>query len=233
MSACSIGIGFDIDHTLCIDNRLERVAMLHLLDRIVDQGGRVLGSPAQEMEAIDVLLSEQREGIGNVDDAVRRFVTERGASDVETYVKAFRRIAVSMVDTFVVPDPYAKHVLQELAAEGIPLAVLSNGWNPLQHAKARRAGFEGNVLASAQLGVQKPRREAFEALSRELGLEPERCFYVGDDPKTDVAGAIGAGMQAVWLDIQQRTYPAGLPAPTHTVRALRDVPGLIRTAVGV
>jgi HAD superfamily hydrolase (TIGR01509 family) len=227
----SIAVGFDIDHTLCIDNHLERVAILHLLDRIVGEGGHVLGSPGEETAAVDALLAEQRDGRCTIDDAVRSFVTQRGAGDPETYVEAFRRMALSMVETFVVPDPYAKHVLHELSHAGIPTAVLSNGWNPLQHAKARRAGFTGTVLASAQIGAQKPRREAFEALVEALGVPPERAFYVGDDPKGDVVGAMSAGMQAVWLDAEHRDYPSDLPSPSHIVRALRDVPGLIRSVV--
>src|SRR5581483_7646762 len=35
------GVGFDIDHTIAIDNKLERVAFLRLLETIAGDGGRV------------------------------------------------------------------------------------------------------------------------------------------------------------------------------------------------
>ena len=223
----SCAVGFDIDHTLCIDNKLERVVFLRLLERIVEDGGAPLGGLASETERIDELLAWQRGGGATIEEAVRSFVRDRGARPDEAYVEGFKRMALAMAESFIVPDPFALRMLETLAAQGIPTAVLSNGWNPLQVAKARRAGFAGRVIASAELGVQKPHPAAFEALAQELGLPPERCFYVGDDPRTDMAGAIAAGFQAVWLDHEGRVYPADVPAPAHVIHALAEVPALV------
>jgi HAD superfamily hydrolase (TIGR01509 family) len=227
----NVGIGFDIDHTLAIDNKLERVAYLHLLDRLVVEGGHALGTLAQETERIDDLLAFQRGGGCSIEDAVRRFVRERGGKPHEDYVDGFKRLSLSMAETFIIPDPEAKPMIDELSRRGVPIGVLSNGWNPLQGVKARRAGFTGKILASADLGVQKPHPEAFQALARELGLEPEQCFYVGDDPKSDVMGAISAGFRAVWLDNEGKTYPPDLPPPHHVVHSLRAVLTLVSSKV--
>jgi len=225
------GVGFDIDHTLAIDNKLERVAYLHLLDRIVAEGGHALGTLARETELIDELLVFQRGGGCSIEEAVRRFVRERGGKPHEDYVDGFKRMALSMAETFIIPDPDAKPTIDELTRRGVPIGVLSNGWNPLQGVKARRAGFTGKILASADLGVQKPHPEAFEALAFELGLEPEQCFYVGDDPKSDMMGAISAGFRAVWLDNEGKSYPADLPPPHHVVHSLRGVLALVSPKV--
>ncbi len=224
-------VGFDIDHTLAIDNKLERVALLHLLDRIVAEGGHALGTLQHETEAIDALLAHQREGGSSIDDAVARFAKERGGRTPEAYAEGFRRLCLRMAETFIVADPEAKHTIDRLHARGVPIGVLSNGWNPLQTAKARRAGFMGTVLASGDIGARKPEPEAFAALCRSLGVEPEQCFYVGDDPAADVMGAMRAGLQAVWLDNEGRRYPADLPPPHHTIRSLRDVLDLVPAAV--
>jgi len=225
-----VGVGFDIDHTLCIDNKLERVALLHVLERVVNDGGHALGTLQQEIEHIDGLLSFQRGGGCSVDDAVLRFVTERGGAPHAHYVEGFKEWSLAMAETFIITDPDAKATIESLAARGVPVGVLSNGWNPLQVAKARRAGFTGKVLASADLGVQKPHPKAFHALANELGLAPAQCFYVGDDPKGDIAGALSAGFRAVWLDNEGKTYPADLPAPTHVATSLLDVLGLVAAA---
>jgi len=37
-----VAVAFDVDHTLAIDNKLERVAFLRLLARVVDEGGAPL-----------------------------------------------------------------------------------------------------------------------------------------------------------------------------------------------
>lgn len=223
----SVGVGFDIDHTLAIDNKLERVAFLHLLEPIIEAGGRALGSLADEIASIDDLLALQRGGAWTIDDAVDRFTRERGAGAGPVFREAFRRTALALAETFIVPDPEAKRVIDVLSHADVRLAVLSNGWNPLQDAKARRAGFGGTVLASAELGVQKPDPRAFAALADALGLPPERCFYVGDDPRADVIGALGAGFRAVWLDNEGKAYPSGLAAPSHVIHSLRELPGLV------
>jgi HAD superfamily hydrolase (TIGR01549 family) len=224
----TVGVGFDIDHTLCIDNKLERVAFLHLLENIGSEGGRTLGSLAQETENIDALLAFQRGGGCTIEEAVNRFVEERGAVDRDgRFTEGFRRMALAMAETFVVPDPEAKATIDELTRSAIPIGILSNGWNPLQIIKARRAGFTGKVLASGDLGFQKPHPDAFRALAAELGLPPERCFYVGDDPFGDIAGALGAGFRAVWIDNEGKTYPPDLPEPTHVVHSLYELIPLV------
>ncbi|HUA08856.1 MAG TPA: HAD family hydrolase [Candidatus Acidoferrales bacterium] len=231
MKTCAIG--FDIDHTLCIDNKLERVAFLHLLDRVIEEGGDALGSLAQEAEHIDELLAFARSGGGTIEEAVRRFVLERGVTPAQEHVDGFKRMALAMAESFIVPDPHARSTIASLERMGITVAVLSNGWNPLQVAKARRAGFGGRVIASADLGVQKPDPAAFAALADELGVDPARCFYVGDDPRADVGGALAAGFRAVWLDHEGKSYPPGLPAPTFVVHALAEVLTLVATEAGV
>ncbi len=224
-----IGIVFDIDHTLVVDNKLERVAFLHLLEDVIEDGGRALGSLAEESDAIDALLVQQRSGACSIEEAVRTFVTARGVEGRQHYVERFRAKALRMVEDFVIPAPDAKRTLVELENRGYAVAVLTNGWNPLQRRKAGRAGFTGAVLASADLGVQKPDSRAFTAAAAVLGLPPADLWYVGDDPGSDIVGALGAGLRAVWIDGERTPYPRGLPPPTARIAALADLLALLPT----
>lgn len=226
-----VAVGFDIDHTLCIDNKLERVAFLHLLERIVADGGSPLGSLTDESDRIDALLVHARSGACTIEEAVQSFVRERGVEPDRTYVEGFKRMALAMAQSFIVPDPRARFVIEALAHRGVPTAVLSNGWNPLQEVKARRSGFVGRVIASADLGIQKPNPKAFAVLVAELGVDPQRCYYVGDDPVADVGGALGAGLRAVWLDQEGKHYPPGLPPPTVTIHSLEEVLAVVAAEV--
>jgi putative hydrolase of the HAD superfamily len=219
----STGIGFDIDHTIAIDNKLERVAFLRLLELVLADGGHALGSLDDEIERIDDLLATQRAGACTIDEAVNRFVQQRGVEPQQRYANRFREMAVAMVPEFVIPLPGARDSFAALRTRGVALAVLSNGWNPLQIHKARRAGFEGPVLASADLGVQKPDRRAFAALIDVLGTEPGDTWYVGDDPRIDVEGARAAGIRAIWLDAEKRAFPPDVPPPSLTIHALDDL----------
>jgi putative hydrolase of the HAD superfamily len=217
------GIGFDIDHTLVIDNKLERVAFLHLLGVVIEEGGHAMGSLAEETAAIDELLKLQRSGAFSIDDAVARFVLERGVHPKPSHAEFFRATALRMVDDFVIAAPDAQSTLTELEARGYAVAIVSNGWNPLQQRKAARAGFHGRVIASGDIGVQKPDSRIFEVLAAELQLEPKAIWFVGDDPRSDVSGALGAGLRAIWLDAEGVVYPLDLPVPTERIGTLSDL----------
>lgn len=220
-------VGFDIDHTLVVDNKLERIAFLRLLARIDLEGGVLRGTLDHETSAIDTLLVRQRSGAFTIDEAIRHFVLEHGVPDAEPFVEHFRTIVLSLVDQIVVPLTGAPRMLAELRGHGIATAVLSNGWNPLQQRKAERAGFTGPVLASADIGASKPDPRAFAALVERLDLPADRIWYVGDNPRSDVAGAHAAGLRAAWYNAEGREYPKHLSPPDAEIGSLRDVLGLV------
>ena len=227
------GIGFDLDHTLAIDNRLERVAFLRLLEAILNEGGQTIGTLADEQDAIDALLARQRRGEFSIEEAVRRFVAERSLRPTPRHVEYFRRAAVEMVDEFVIALPGVDRLLGVLHERGIAVAILSNGWNPLQVRKAARAGFSGPVLVSSEIGVQKPSPRAFEALLAALGTAPRQTWYVGDDPHGDVAGADAAGIATIWMNWEGKAYPPDLPAPGYTIADFAQLIELLPSAARV
>lgn len=220
-------MGFDFDHTLGIDNKLERVAFLRLLDAACEQGTGCSGSLAGEIEAIDELLVQQRNGEFTIEAAVERFMRERAVRDPASWSETYKRMCLEMAGMFVIPQPDTRRTLKELQKRNIPCAILTNGWAPLQQHKAERVGFEGPVLVSSQLGVQKPQAQAFEALAGVLERSPEHIAYVGDSPDSDVAGALRAGMQAVWLDAEGAAYPEGRPRPTAVIHSLTELLSLV------
>lgn len=221
------GVGFDLDHTLAIDNRLERVAFLHLLEILLREGGRSVGTLTDEIDAIDDLLHRQRSGDFSIEVAVQRFVAVRGIAPTQWHADTFKDTAVRMVDDFVVPLPGAKETLHALREREIVAAVLSNGWNPLQQRKAERVGFRGPVLVSSEIGEQKPSMHAFKALEKTLGVSPAHTVYVGDDPRCDIQGAKEAGMHTVWIDWERQSYPPGLQRPDYTIAHLAELLELV------
>ena len=101
------------------------------------------------------------------------------------------------------------------------LFALSNG-----NADLERCGiadlFEGHVTASAA-GAAKPDARIFAHLLRTAGVPPIEVLHVGDDPLADVVGATQAGMQAVWLNRDARTWPAQFAPPARTITTLADM----------
>ncbi|MGH7736431.1 MAG: HAD family hydrolase [Candidatus Tyrphobacter sp.] len=221
-------IGFDIDHTLAVDNALERVAFLRLLAHIDRDGGRLLGTLDEESRAIDDLLHRQRAGACTIDEAVYGFVRERGIENAQSFAQEFRETALSLVDDIVVPLPGVERLVGALDKAGIATAVLSNGWSPLQERKARRAGFPGRVLASDDIGAAKPSAAAFAALVRALGTAAYDTWYVGDDPRNDMQGAREAGLRCAWFNACGDRYPADLAPPDARVASLEEILALVR-----
>lgn len=50
---------------------------------------------------------------------------------------------------------------------------------------------------SDELGVSKPHPQAFLSTLEALGVSPQAAVHIGDNPRTDVAGAQGVGMRAI------------------------------------
>ena len=65
-----------------------------------------------------------------------------------------------------------------------------------------------------------------------LGLAPEQVLHVGDDPALDVLGALGAGMQAVWVNRDGKPW-AHDAQPHATVTHLGELCAMLAGAQGL
>jgi FMN hydrolase / 5-amino-6-(5-phospho-D-ribitylamino)uracil phosphatase len=95
---------------------------------------------------------------------------------------------------------------------------LSNG-----NADLSRCGvahlFEGHINAES-VGVAKPDGRIFAELSKTARVEPRYIMHIGDDPVTDVQGAVSAGMHAAWIVRESRQWPEHLPFPAFRLATL-------------
>lgn len=94
-------------------------------------------------------------------------------------------------------------LLRTLRERGYRIGLLTNGSEAQQLEKLARTGLDAAfdaVCISEQIGVQKPDPRAFTLLAERLGVDPQACVFVGDDPDKDVRGARRAGMRAVLVD---------------------------------
>ena len=221
------GVAFDLDHTLLVDNRLERVALLDLIVRI-DAGASPLHLSLDRAGIVaDEELSRYRDEDIDIETMLRRFVERCGGEGGEAWAPWFRQRSLDLVPRMVLPMPALRRALPALARANLRIAALSNGPSPLQERKAAQIGFFYPVLTSEQIGVRKPDPSAFELLAATMGLKPQRIAYVGDDPFLDIAGALEAGFAAIWFDGGSKPYPADLPPPTATIRSLDELPSLL------
>jgi putative hydrolase of the HAD superfamily len=124
--------------------------------------------------------------------------------------------------------PEVPGALDALRAAGTRLVVVSN-WDVSLHDVLEDTGLAGRfdaVLTSAEEGVAKPDGELFRrALERAGGIAPADALHAGDDPQTDVRGALAAGLRAVLVD---RTGGARAPRGAAVIGGLDELPGAAR-----
>lgn len=80
-----------------------------------------------------------------------------------------------------------------------------------------------DVLFSGDLGVAKPRPEVFAAVAERASMPSHRVVHVGDDPLTDVDGALGAGCRALHYNPRREAARPHVP----DFADLADLPGLL------
>jgi HAD superfamily hydrolase (TIGR01509 family) len=224
-----LAVGFDFDHTLGIDNKLERGVALDML-RELALAQAVTYDPADAEAAVDEMLRECRSGGIPLETALAGFFdtfVELGDRAPEV-CEQFEQRVVALAPQLVEALPGLHDMLAALQKSGVPYAILTNGWSPLQEEKARLVGFEGPVFVSERIGLRKPSRDAFEFLAKHFGAPPAAVWYVGDDPALDCAAARAAGMKSVWFDWEGRTYPQELEPPNLVIHSLSELPKLLQ-----
>ncbi|MFF0527288.1 HAD family hydrolase [Nocardia amikacinitolerans] len=99
------------------------------------------------------------------------------------------------------PYPDTGPVLEFLAAQGVPVGVVSNIAFDVRPA-FRTRGWDrlvGAVALSFEVGVIKPEPEIFLAALNELGVDPARALMVGDSANAD-GGATALGSRFALVD---------------------------------
>ena len=80
------------------------------------------------------------------------------------------------------------------------------------------------LVTSRDFGSAKPDPAIYAEGARRLGVPLEATLMVGDRLDTDVAGALNAGIPAVWLKHPGALAIPGI-APTHVIERLGELPG--------
>ena len=122
--------------------------------------------------------------------------------------------------------------LEALCERGYRLGVITNLRADLEPL-IRQAGLEGMLdfsVTSAQAGKEKPHPPIFQEALRRAAVAPAEVLHVGDQIRSDVAGARGVGMRAALLDRGGWHDPVeGCPK----ISDLSDLLGLLESEFGI
>lgn len=126
------------------------------------------------------------------------------------------------------PFPGLREAFDRLKAMGVRIGIGTNMTADWQYAKLNALKIMDLVdfmVTSEEAGAEKPDRRLFDLCAEKAGCAPSECAFVGDSIAGDVAGALRAGMLAVWFD------PSGKPEPppegARRIASLSEVPELI------
>ncbi len=115
--------------------------------------------------------------------------------------------------------PEARRTLQRLRNRGHKIGILSNGFKDVQYNKLNSSGIApliDCVTLSDEIDINKPDTRLYDYAAEKAGTTAKDSTLVGDNPDTDIIGAINAGWQAIWYN------PKKLPASSDLVSLTAD-----------
>jgi len=130
---------------------------------------------------------------------------------------------LDLLPTRTILFPHAREVLEYLQNKEYRLHLLTNGFETTQLNKLRHCGlapFFSEIITSEASNSLKPNREIFEFAFQKCAACREECIMIGDSIEVDIAGAMNAGIDQVFvnhLNIEPTLRP------TYTVSNLREL----------
>lgn len=215
----------------------------HFIDgikQVLDQNGFRIDALDVEREAADAIAYIQAE----INSGRRYAVSDEEDGDFwadvyENLVRNLgfngdsRALGVKIYEFYQTPfsfDLYedAKPALDELAAAGYKLAIISNFSTILERVFSRIGiiGMFSPFIVSAVEGCMKPDAEIFQIALQRSGADPALSIMVGDNPVDDVAGARSAGITPVLIDRHSKFAGGGV----EVITSLSELPALLERA---
>ena len=115
----------------------------------------------------------------------------------------------------LVPTPRVRQTLEQLAAEGIALAAISNA--PFSArvlgAELARHGLDTHlqfVISSGDVGTRKPAPGIYDLALNRLDVPASKAWFVGDTEQEDLVGAEAVGLMPVLFNAFGQPIPPAL-----------------------
>jgi putative hydrolase of the HAD superfamily len=81
-------------------------------------------------------------------------------------------------------------------------------------------------LSAVEAGVAKPQTEMFTSICALAGVKPEETVHVGDEPQTDIAGAMASGLRTIWINRQGASWAYSWRADAE-IRSLAELEAIL------
>jgi putative hydrolase of the HAD superfamily len=189
---------FDVDDTL-VDFETSNVAVFRQLFGELDFGSW----SALTAELYPRFTAGEMDFVTMRDIRMRRFLQQIGRPAQAADVVEAERHRIELLDASYLLFDDVLPCIEALRAAGLRLGLITNNESEHQRRKLATTGLADlfdAVVISGEVGIAKPELGIFSHACGLLAVEPEICVHIGDNVDTDVRGALGAGIGAIWLD---------------------------------
>ena len=202
---------FDLDDTILeFDGNADRVWR----SVVAEHAGGLAGL---DIERFMAALNEYREWYwgdperhrrGRLDLPLARREVVRGAFDLLGLTAPAMADAIAHAysvqrELEVRPFPGAIETLNYVRAQGIRMALVTNGTSAMQRGKIERFGLEScfdYILIEEEFGVGKPDERVYLHAIAQLDASPAEAWMVGDNLEWEVATPQRLGIFSIWVD---------------------------------
>ena len=232
------GVLFDLDDTL-FDHRRSARAALTDVHRIHGRGTDLDAFERHHTAYLEVMHLEVLAGRIGLDEARR-----------ERFRRVFSALGITLADADVdaAASAYrAAYMIARRALDGAAelllavrpharIGIVTNNLLEEQQDKLQYCGLASCVdvlIASEDVGVSKPDRGIFDIALDRMGVAAEDAVMVGDSWANDIAGALNAGIRAVWFNPDRKPAPdltRGVPE-IHSLTPAADILPLLFSSV--
>ena len=146
-------------------------------------------------------IDRQTGRVGDMPEHVRTLAARAGAWPSDTQVAEVLELRAELYRKWFEPRPGALEILGTMRERAMPTALISMcapDTPPLWRASPL-GGLVDEEVFSSEVGLRKPEPEIYLLACGRLGVEPARCFYVGDGAYAELTGASAVGMHAVLI----------------------------------
>ena len=209
---------FDLDGTL-LDNNASFARAFNVMKMLFPE------TFSQEQAlGLDGMIDLRR----NHDDDAEAYLTDycnRTGWILERSPAVFYSFWCSIYLDYPVLYPESIPLLRGLKEKGYKLAIVTNGNTVSQSRKLRACGVDALVevsIISGSVGVSKPDPGIYRIALERLQAKAEDSLFVGNNPSTDILGAIQTGMDSFFIPGR----PLGQVKPTY-IGSLQDLAELL------
>jgi putative hydrolase of the HAD superfamily len=224
---------FDLDDTL-FDHRASARAALAAVHRMFAASTEFAVFERHHAHYLEEMHLEVLAGRVSLDDGRReRFRRVFAALGLRLDPADVHRAAAANRDGYAASREAVEGAIDLLAMlrHRAAIGIVTNNLLDEQRNKLSVCGLAPYVdalVASEDVGVSKPNPEIFRLALRRLGVEAHDAVMVGDSWQNDIAGAVAAGVRAVWFNRDGIPSP---PVPANVVSIASLIPAHQAAAV--